>query len=208
MNSERWPDAPVLGDAVLPPLAEGADAILWPGLFELVTYLPADYVVVGGVMVYLHGAVAGRQPVRVTRDVDVLFDIRVVPTSLRDAATKLTELGYQVDPASPINATHRYHGPHGEHVDLLAPAGVKPRPDLTTTPPGRTIEVGGGLAALRHPVLIRATYGDQTAVVPVPDLARALVIKCCLRRPSAQTTSGCRHVSSPGRHRVPGVLGR
>jgi hypothetical protein len=35
-------------------------------------------------------------------------------------------------------------------VDILAPAGLWPKPDLTTTPPGRTIEVFGGKNALRH----------------------------------------------------------
>lgn len=167
----------MLGAAVLPPLAEGVDATLWPGLLTVGERLPDEDVLIGGVMVFLHGAVVGRQPERVTRDVDVLCDVELVPSSLVDTVRVLGELGYTVAQDSPDDSTHRYLGPVGELVDVLAPAGVRPRPDLTTTPPGRTIEVYAGLEALRHRVVVQASYAGRTGELPVPDLPRALKLK-------------------------------
>ncbi|WNV87641.1 hypothetical protein [Umezawaea sp. Da 62-37] len=168
---------PLLGDVGLPPLPGGADQALWPALLTLAERLPVDHAVIGGIMVYLHGTVAGRAPARVTSDVDVLCDVEVMPSSLRDTVAVLTELGYRIDPASPLESSHRYLGPGGEQVDVLAPAKVRPPPDLITTPPGRTIEVPGGKPALRHRVVIRASYEGRTGHLVVPDLARALMLK-------------------------------
>ncbi|TQM80516.1 hypothetical protein FHX81_2851 [Saccharothrix saharensis] len=174
MISDRWPELPVLGSADLPRLHDDA---LWPALLTLSERLPAEHVVIGGIMVYLHGAVAGRRPIRVTSDVDVLFNVEIQPSSLKEAVDVLAQLGYKVAPDSPIESTHRYLGPNGEQVDVLAPAGVKPPPNLETTPPGRTVPVYGGRQALLHRVVIKATHGGRTADIVVPDLARALAIK-------------------------------
>jgi len=177
MSTNRWPDLPLLGDVELPSLAAGADRTLWPALLTLTERLPVDHAVIGGIMVYLHGTLAGRGPARVTRDVDVLCDVEVMPSSLRDTVAVLTALGYRIDPASPPESSHRYLGPNGEQVDVLAPSHVRPPPNLITTPPGRTIEVPGGKPALRNRVVIRASYGGSTGHVVMPDLARALVLK-------------------------------
>lgn len=176
MISDRWPDLPVLGSAVLSPMA-GTSGELWPGVLTLAVNLPADHVVIGGVMVFLHGAVAGRRPVRVTRDVDVLCDVEVSASSIRDTVAVLGQLGYEIAADAPNESAHRYRGPNGEQVDVLAPFGVKPPPDLTTTPPGTTIEVPVGREALRHRVVVHATYEDQAADLVVPDMTRALKLK-------------------------------
>lgn len=174
MELVRWSDLPELGAVELPPLA---DPRLLPCLLDISEALPAEHVVIGGVMVYLHGAVRGRLPARVTSDVDVVFDVELVPSSLRDAVQVLKDLGYRVDPCSPDESTHRYIGPNNERVDVLAPAGVRPPPDLTTTPPGQTIVVYGGLPALRNRVVVRVTHDGRTVPVVIPDLPRALVLK-------------------------------
>jgi hypothetical protein len=176
MVSDRWPDLPVLGSAVLPPMT-GVSGELWPGVLTVALNLPDDHVVIGGVMVFLHGAVAGSQPVRVTRDVDVLCDVEVSASSIRDTVAVLEQLGYSVAADAPNESTHRYRGPNGEQVDVLAPSGVKPPPDLTTTPPGKTIEVPAGREALRHRVVVHASYGDQAAELLIPDMTRALKLK-------------------------------
>lgn len=174
MNAERWRDLPELGAVEFPQLG---NRLLVPSLLDVSQAVPPEHAVIGGVMVYLHGAVVGRQPARVTSDVDVLFDVEVMPSSLREAVEALRNLGYRVDPASPDESTHRYIGANNERVDVLAPAGVRPRPDLTTTPPGRTIEVYGGLPALRHRVVVQVTYEGRTLPVVIPDLPRALLLK-------------------------------
>lgn len=70
--------------------------------------LPDDHVVIGGVMVFLHGAAAGRLPIRVTRDVDVLCDVEVSASSIRDTVAALEQLGYAVAADAPNESTHRY----------------------------------------------------------------------------------------------------
>ncbi|MFC0435033.1 hypothetical protein [Kutzneria buriramensis] len=169
----------MLGRVALPALAGEADQKLWPPLLEMSRRLPPEHAVIGGVMVLLHGLAAGRRPpARVTRDVDVLFNVEVMPGSLQAAVAVLEqELGYHLAIDSPAGLAHRYVGPAGEVIDVLAPAGVKPRPDLVTTPPGTTIEVFGGRKALQHRVVIQASYDGQSAAVVVPDLGRAMLIK-------------------------------
>ena len=124
MIESRWPDLAVLGSAELPRLTGEVDRWLWPELITLVQRLPADHVVIGGIMVYLHGAVRGQVPQRVTHDVDVLFNLEIAPGSLREAVQVLNHLDYKVDAASPPESTHRYRKDSGETVDILAPAGL------------------------------------------------------------------------------------
>ncbi|WP_424183566.1 hypothetical protein ACOBQX_16380 [Actinokineospora sp. G85] len=143
----------------------GDSGRLWNSLLDLSERLPAGHVVIGGVMVYLHGLTAGRVPPRVTQDVDLLFDIKLVPTSLRAAVAILTDMGYTVAAGSPTDSTHRYVGPDGQLVDILAPhLRENPKPDLTTTPPSRTVPVFGGKEALEHRVV--AAYSTEHQARP------------------------------------------
>lgn len=176
MTSEQWPDLPVLGSADLASLATPVGE-LWQTVLTVATSLPADHVLIGGVMTFLHGAVVGRQPTRVTRDVDVLCDIEIAASSIRDTVAALEQLGYTIAAEAPADSSHRYLGPNGEQVDVLAPLGVEPPPDLTTTPPGTTIEVPAGREALRHRVVVHATLGKQSVELVIPDMARAMKLK-------------------------------
>lgn len=176
MISEQWPDLPVLGSATLTPLVTPVGE-LWQTVLAVATSLPADHVLIGGVMTFLHGAVVGRQPTRVTRDVDVLCDVEIAANSIRDTVAALERLGYTIAAEAPTDSSHRYLGPNGEQVDVLAPLGVKPPPDLTTTPPGTTIEVPAGREALRHRVVVHAAFGEQSVELVIPDMARALKLK-------------------------------
>jgi hypothetical protein len=172
-------DVPLLGTVSLPPLADGRDAVLWPGLLELVETLRQPYVLIGGQMVHLHGAVAGRQSPRVTADIDLLLDVRAQVTALKAAVRAVERLGYRVDGMSPDLLAHRYLRADDRMViDLLAPDHLGPRADLTTTPPGRTIEVPGGTTTLRHRGRIEVEYGGRTGTVHVPDLPYSVLSKC------------------------------
>lgn len=55
---------------------------LWQAVGELVDRLPGEWVLVGGLMVQLHGAEAGMTDIRPTRDIDVL-----APDGIRPAPT-------------------------------------------------------------------------------------------------------------------------
>ena len=107
----------------------------------------------------------------------MLCDIEISTGSIRDTVSVLEGLGYRVAPDSPNESCHRYIGPNGEQVDVLAPSGVRPPPNLTTTPPGRTIEVPAGREALRNRVVVQADHQNQTVELVVPDMTRALKLK-------------------------------
>lgn len=130
-------------------------------------------------MVHLHGVIADRAQPRVTQDIDVLFDIRAEVRAIARAVAVLDDLGYQVDGMSPDGLAHRYRRADGVLVDVLAPdhMGLRAAPRLVTTPPGRTVEVPGGRAALDHPVAVTITYGSRRSTVYIPDLAHAIHAK-------------------------------
>lgn len=62
-------------------------------------------------------------------------------------------------------------------VDVLAPEGLGPRTDLTTTPPGRTLQVAGGTQELERTELLPVVFGDQQGFVPRPSLLGAIIGK-------------------------------
>ncbi len=92
----------------------------------------------------LHGLEHGRTPPAASADLDVLADVQSDQQSLRRLVTALEQLGFAPAGMSPQgNLLHRYvrgEGPARLVVDLLAPDDLGPLADLTTTPPGRTLD--------------------------------------------------------------------
>lgn len=60
---------------------------------------------------------------------------------------------------------------------MLAPEGLGPRTDITTTPPGRTLQVPGGTQAIARTELLPIAAGDSEGLVPRPSLLGAIIIK-------------------------------
>lgn len=78
--------------------------------------------------------------------------------------------------ASPEGLAHRYQR-GGVSVDVLAPEGLGPRTDLTTTPPDRTLQVPGGTQALDRTEFVPVVFGDRQGLVARPSLLGAIVGK-------------------------------
>ena len=81
---------------------------------------------------------------------------------------------------SPDGLAHRYARPAAPRpvtVDVLAPEGLGPRVDLTTTRPGRTIEVPGGTQALERTEFVDVIHEGRRGIVPRPSLLAALIGK-------------------------------
>jgi hypothetical protein len=77
---------------------------------------------------------------------------------------------------SPEGIAHRYR--RGTvSVDVLAPDGLGPRADLTTTPPGRTLQVPGGTQALERTELVPVATSTLSGHVPRPSLLGAIICK-------------------------------
>ena len=60
---------------------------------------------------------------------------------------------------------------------MLAPEGLGPRTDITTTRPGRTLQVPGGTQAIARTELLPIAAGDSEGLVPQPSLLGAIIIK-------------------------------
>jgi hypothetical protein len=152
---------------------------VWHLLLDLSELRPEAWCLIGGLMVMLHGLERGRSDARPTADGDVLVDIRVRPSALREITAFLSAKGLVAELA-PEGVQHRFkrESSDGElKVDVLAPDHVGSRADLTTTPAGRTVEVPGGTRALQRAKHVRVHVNGRSGVIPRPDLIGAILVK-------------------------------
>lgn len=153
---------------------------LWGTLLDLSERVPQAWTLIGGQMVLLHGLEHGRTPPAASLDLDVLADVISDQQSLRLLVTALEELGFVSDGVSPEGKSHRYERGEGTGtlvVDLLAPDNLGPRADLTTTPPGSTLEVPGGRQAVQRSESVCAQLGDRIGIIHRPSLLGAIIGK-------------------------------
>lgn len=154
---------------------------LWNVLLDLSERVPRAWSLIGGQMVLLHGLEHGRTPPAASADLDVLADVQYDQRSLSRLVACLADLGFVPAGMSPQgNLLHRYQ--RGEApgllvVDVLAPDNLGPRADLTTTPPGRTLEVPGGRQAVRRTESVRVRLGERLGTIHRPSLLGAIVAK-------------------------------
>jgi hypothetical protein len=152
--------------------------LVWDLIMSLADALPWHrWQLIGGQMVALHALAARRSPMRTSRDADMLADLLTAPDGLEVCVNALRRLGLQPVPDS-AGRVYRFKHRDDERlvVDLLAPDHRPPRFSLRTSG-GYTIEIRGGHQALQRPALIPVTKNARAAMVPVPDVLGALVLK-------------------------------
>jgi hypothetical protein len=163
----------------LPPLASPVN-LLWHVLLDLAGQLRTPWAVVGGQMVLLHALEHGQLPPQISQDGDVVADVRAAPNAIGTMVDALQRAGFTVAGMSPDGLAHRYErtaDPTSIRIDILAPDGLGPRTDLTTTRPGRTLEMPGGTQALQRTEWVDVTHEGRTVAVPRPSLLAAIVAK-------------------------------
>ncbi|MDE0320607.1 MAG: hypothetical protein OXI97_12080 [Acidimicrobiaceae bacterium] len=158
------------------PVLPGIDDALWPALLELAEIQPRNWTLVGGQMVLLHALENGARLPRVSTDLDVLVNARVATSAVRDFVRALQERGFEPVGMSPEGVVHRFMR-DGVSVDVLAPERLGERADLTTVPPGRTLQSPGGSQALRRTEMVPVRFREQTGLVPRPSLLGAIICK-------------------------------
>jgi hypothetical protein len=163
---------------MLPRLGSPVDQ-LWDVLLDLGA-LPLRWTLIGGQMVLLHALEHGQVPSQISQDGDVVADVRADPSGLRTLVGVLAEKGLEPEMVMTDGRVHRYlrsAEPRPVVIDVLAPEGMGRRTDLTTTPPGHTIQVPGGTQALDRTEVVEVRHGARSGLVPRPSLLGAIVAK-------------------------------
>lgn len=158
------------------PVLAGLDGKLWSVLLELAEARVHGWTLIGGQMVLMHALEHRVLPPRVSTDLDILVNARVVTGAVRRFVLDLEERGFESAGTSPEGVAHRYTRA-GISIDVLAPEGLGDRADLTTTPPGRTLQTPGGTQALQRTEMVPVTFRGRTGLVPRPSLLGAIICK-------------------------------
>ena len=190
-----------------PPTPPGGWARPWPDVAELAAAVPATaWTLIGGLMVQLHGAVAGLPIVRPTDDIDVLLHVETGRGRAAEVARALEGLGYALRPSidARTGTAHRFVR-EGAVVDLVTSEAGTSVVDVVAADhaPPRTLErfrgydlvqVEGGTQALRRTVLAELQIaGPAPTTISVPDAFGALVLKSAAHR--ADTRDRERHLA-------------
>jgi hypothetical protein len=163
----------------LPPLASPVDQ-LWHAILDLSERLTIPWTLVGGQMVLLHALEHGQVPPEPSQDADVVADLRADHGALIQAVRQLYTLGFALDTISTDGLAHRYSRPAEPRpvlIDILAPDGLGARTDLTTSPPGRTVQAPGGTQALSRTEHVTIVHEGRRGQVPRPTLLGAIIMK-------------------------------
>lgn len=171
MSVPRLPGPPLVLPAVPGPAAE-----IWTTLCELAAAKPDGWTLIGGQMVLLHALEHDAEPSRISTDLDILVNARVVAGAVEAFVSLIEALGFMLAGESPDGVAHRYVRGHTV-IDVLAPEGLGRRADLTTTPPGRTIQVPGGTQALARTELLPVECAGAHGHIPRPSLLGAIICK-------------------------------
>lgn len=149
---------------------------LWAHLARFAGHLqPTDWVLVGGQMVALHCHIAGITPGRATTDIDIVANVLVNPSALfacRDAASALD---LTAQPSGNNRRQHRFRN-DSLVLDVMVPDHLPKHLSLRIA--GRDpVPIEGGYRALQRAARCAITTEAGEAIVPVPDLQGALVLK-------------------------------
>jgi len=149
---------------------------LWAHLAQLAQHLqPTDWVLVGGQMVALHCHIAGITPGRATTDIDIVANVLVNPNALfacRDAAAALN---LTAQPSANNRRQHRFRN-NNLVLDVMVPDHM-PKHLLMRLAGRDPVPIEGGYRALQRAAQCAISTEAGDAIVPVPDLQGALVLK-------------------------------
>ncbi len=148
----------------------------WEALINLCQRRPKGWTLIGAQMVTLHAIEHRYPPLRTSRDLDVLADVRVMSNATALVSKTLLEDGFELIEPSLSGIAHKFV--RGDAIiDVLAPDGLGPNTDVFTSPPLRTVSVPGGSQALKRSNKVEVELKGCKAKVPRPDLLGAILLK-------------------------------
>lgn len=126
-------------------------------------------------MVGAHAWQRGRNPLRATRDADVLVNARAIARATSAFSEALQADEFEFDQPSRSGQGFRFRR-RDVVIDVLAPDGLGGRADLGTLGHAHTVAVPGGSQALARSFQQPIRSRDVEGVVPIPNLLGALLI--------------------------------
>lgn len=167
----------------------------WLSLIDLGSAFRTGWCLVGGQMVWLLAAEHGEVPPRATDDVDVVVDIRSLPTGIQDLCRWLEDNGFELDGISPDGIGHRYakaadRDPGLVMFDVLAADNVGTRANLSTSRGARTVEAAGSRRALNNLERVEVSVSHTAGFVYRPTLTAAIVLKAVAAQIPTRTDIG------------------
>lgn len=123
----------------------------------------------------------------------MVADVRADDGAISSVVAALEALRFDLESISADHLAHRYARPADPapvKVDVLAPEGLGRRANLTTTKPGRTVEVPGGTQALDRTEFVEIVHAGRRGAVPRPSLLGAVICKA----------AACKLPGNPARH--------
>jgi hypothetical protein len=149
---------------------------MWLELIRLAKNPPVQWTLIGAQMVALHGWAAGRQPVRPSKDADMLVNVRAVTNGTEQLSAALKDAGYKLDNVSAEGIGHRFVR-KAVSIDVLAPDGLGKRGSVRTLGTARTVRVPGGTQALRRTTPLEIRTRSARGSVPTPTILGAILVK-------------------------------
>lgn len=149
---------------------------MWIELIHLAAVPPAPWVLIGAHMVAMHGWQRGQEPIRPSRDADILVNARAIADGTARMSEALIDRDYKLDGISPEGIGHRFVR-EGVSIDVLGPDGLGERSDLRTVSGAHTVRVPGGTQALRRKQDVDVRSGSTRGTLPIPTLLGAILVK-------------------------------
>jgi len=172
-QNERYVSWRMLVDLPTAPDDVGA---LWNELLDLAAEAPAPWVLIGAQMVALHAWRAAAEAPRLSRDGDVLVNVRSEPRGTELLAKHLDERGFELEGPGRMGLGHEFRR-GAVSIDILAPDNLGTRASLRTLHQARTVSVPGGTQALARVETVDARLGKRRGVIPIPNLHGAIILK-------------------------------
>ena len=149
---------------------------LWAQVARLAQHLqPTDWVLVGGQMVVLHCHIAGVTPGRATIDIDIVANVLVNPNALFACRNAAAALDLEPQPSANNRRQHRFRN-ESLVLDVLIPDHM-PKHMLLRVAGRDPVPITGGYRALQRAAQCEISTEAGEAIVPIPDLQGALVLK-------------------------------
>lgn len=149
---------------------------MWIELVQLAAMPPAPWVLIGAHMVAIHGWKRGREPIRPSRDADILVNARAIADGTARMSEALIDRDYKLDGISPEGIGHRFVR-EGVSIDVLGPDGLGERSNLRTVSGAHTVRVPGGTQALRRKEDVDVSSRSKRGTLPIPTLLGAILVK-------------------------------